>query len=206
MAAITFFSDENGVQNLNGSGLGFYGSAFGTSVSVGSYNDSTFITNSAGTTQGAQVENNKWTATNSGSINGLTMVNLLRIPNSLATLNVRFTHGSSVQTQNAKLRIYDRSSINNPASGVTTKVAEIINTDNTQTTNGSGDTAWLTPAGSAIIVDLAPSPGMSGFYAGNGSNSTRSDTRHDWFTAISASPDSIGSKTLYGLYISLEYL
>lgn len=206
MATITFFADDNGIQNLNSSGLGFYNTAFGTSVSVGSYQDSTFITNSAGTTQGPQVTNNKWTATNSGSIDGLTMVNLLRIPNSLATLNIRFTHASSVQTQNVKLRIYDRSSINNAASGVTTKVAEIINTDNTQTTNGSGDSSWLTPAGSAVIVDLAPSPGMSGFWAGNGANSTRADSRHDWFASISASPDSIGSKTLYGLYISLEYL
>ena len=33
-----------------------------------------------------------------------------------------------------------------------------------------------------------------------------SDTVHDWFAVISASPDSIGAKTLYGLYVELEYL
>jgi hypothetical protein len=31
-------------------------------------------------------------------------------------------------------------------------------------------------------------------------------TRHDWFIAMSASPDSIGSKTDFGLYFTLEYL
>ena len=30
--------------------------------------------------------------------------------------------------------------------------------------------------------------------------------RHTWYAAISASPLSIGSKTSYGLYVSLEYL
>jgi hypothetical protein len=31
-------------------------------------------------------------------------------------------------------------------------------------------------------------------------------TRHDWYLALSASPDTIGSKTNYGLYFTLEYI
>jgi len=31
-------------------------------------------------------------------------------------------------------------------------------------------------------------------------------TRHDWYVGLSASPDSIGSKTDFGLYFTLEYL
>ena len=31
-------------------------------------------------------------------------------------------------------------------------------------------------------------------------------TRHDWYLALSASPQSIGSKTDYGLNFTLEYL
>lgn len=31
-------------------------------------------------------------------------------------------------------------------------------------------------------------------------------TRHDWYVALSASPDSIGSKTDFGMYFTLEYL
>jgi len=32
------------------------------------------------------------------------------------------------------------------------------------------------------------------------------DIRHDWYVALSATPESIGSKTEYGLYFTLEYL
>ena len=38
------------------------------------------------------------------------------------------------------------------------------------------------------------------------SGAALSDYRHDWYVALSASPDSIGSKTNYGLYFTLEYL
>jgi hypothetical protein len=30
--------------------------------------------------------------------------------------------------------------------------------------------------------------------------------RHDWYVALSAEPNTIGSKTQYGLYFTLEYL
>lgn len=204
MAAINFFANT---YNLNGSGLGFYGTGFGQSVDVGTWQLTTFITNANGTAQGQQVNNVQYANTASGVINSATSgVWLTQIPNAYATLQVEFTNASAVKAQNVKCYIYDRSNINNPASGVTTKVAELIHPDTIQNNNGSGDTTWLTPAGSAVIVFLCPSPGISGMYAGNGSNSTRSDTIHDWYLAISASPDSIGSKTLYGLYVSLEYL
>lgn len=207
MAAISFFADSFGVQNLGGSGLGFYGAGFGSSVEVGEYQDSTFITNGAGTAQGPQVNNITWTHPSSGEINGAgASVVLTAIPNYLATLNVRFTHGSVVKTQNAKLRIYDRSNINNNPSGVTCKVAELIHPYTVQTNAGSGDTSWNTPVGSSIIMDMAASPGESGTHAGNGSNSVWTDTRHDWYAAITASPDSIGSKTLFALYFETEYL
>ncbi len=210
MAAINFFADDFGIQNLNGSGLGFYGPSFGSSVQVGAYQQTTFITDGNGTSEGPQVDNIQWKHPDSGAINGAEEKILTAIPNYLATLNPRFTHGSAVQVQNVKARIYDRVDIDNPASGVTTEVAELIHVDIVQNDNGSGDGTWieLTPitGGSGIIVDLADSPGLSGLFAGNGSQSTRADTSHDWYVALSASPDSIGSKTLYGFYIELEFL
>ncbi len=111
-----------------------------------------------------------------------------------------------MHTQNCVVQIYDRFDPNNPASGVTTKVAQIIHPTITQTNNGSGDTTWRTPAGSGVTVPLAPSPGVSGLYAGNGNNGSWTDTQHDWYLTISASPDTIGSKTNYGLYAYVEYL
>lgn len=210
MAAIDFFADALAVENLSGSGLGFYGASFGSSVQVGAYQNSTFITDGNGTSEGPQVNNLEWVHPDSGSIDGLAEVTMTSIPNFLATLNPRFTHGSAVQVQNVKARIYDRTNIDNPASGVTTQVAELLHVDIVQNDNGSGDSSWIeiTPVtgGSGTIVDLADSPGANGLFAGNGSQSTRADTQHDWYLALSASPDSIGSKTLYGFYIELEFL
>lgn len=208
-AAISFLAGQGfTIQDLAGSGLGFFGDAgFGASVQVGSYQGHTYITNGAGTTQGPEVDNVKYLNAGSGILGQAgSGIALTAIPNYQATLNVRFTYDTAVKVQNAVARIYDRSNIDNPASGVTTKVAEIIHPDTTQSNNGSGDTTWLTPGGSGVTVSLAPSPGVSGLYAGNGSNSLWTDAQHDWYLALSGSPDSIGSKTQYGLYVSLEYL
>lgn len=101
------------------------------------------------------------------------------------------------------MRIYDRSNINNDPSGVTCRCAEIIHPDTTQTANGSGDTSWINVHGSGVTLSLVSSPGQSG-YSPNGSNTN--DMTHDWYVAISPSPDSVGSKTQFGLYVSLEYL
>lgn len=208
-AAITFLAGENfAIQSLSGSGLGFYGDAgFGASVRVGEWQGRTFITNGAGTSQGPEVDNVKFLNAGSGIIGQAgSGISLTCIPNYQATLNIRFTYDSAVRLQNSEARIYDRSNINNAASGVTTKVAELIHPDTTQTNTGSGDTTWLTPGGSGVTVSLAPSPGCSGLYAGNGSNGSWPDIQHDYYLAISCSPDSIGAKAQYGLYFSTEYL
>ena len=205
MAQIDFYAGENfGIDNLSGSGLGFFGGAFAYSVAVGEWQESTFITDGNGTSQGPQVDNIQYLNAMSGVVNGASSgIALTAIPNYLATLNPRFTHSSAVKTQNAKAYIYDRTSINNPASGVTTKLAELIHPNTTQTNDGSGDATWNTPTGSSVVVNLTPSPGISGV-SPNGPSTTATD--HDWYLALSASPDSIGSKTQYGLFISLEYL
>lgn len=191
-----------------GSGLGFYGDAgFAASISTGSWNGRTFITNGAGTSQGPEANNIKFLNIGSGIIGQTgSGVALDHIPNYLATLNIRLNTDTAVQAQNAKVYLYDRVSINNPPSGVTVKFAEVIHPSVSQLVTGSGDTTWLTPAGTGSIVSMAPSPGVSGMFAGNGSNSTWTDKQHDWFGAISASPDTIGSKAQFGLFFSVEYL
>jgi len=209
MAALDFYIKTAGDWNidLNGSGLGFFGATgFGASVPVGQWQGTTYVTDGNGVTQGPQADNVKWIHANSGEITGSVDLPLTWIPNYQSSLNIRFTHASPVQTQNVILRIYDRNNINVGASGVTTKVAELIHPNVSQVAGGSGDSSWHTPAGSGVTVPLAQSPGMSGEYAGNGSTSVYTDTRHDFYVAISASPNSIGSKTSYGLFCSLEYL
>ena len=213
MAAIDFYVNTVGFNydiDVSGSGLGFFGSlGYGQSVQVGKYQGTTFVTNGAGTTQGPQAGNIKYLNPGSGVIGTASSgVGLQAIPNHQSTINLRFTHSTPVKVQNCELRIFDRINIHSGASGVTTKVAEIIHPSVVQTATGSGDDTWITPAGSGVVVNLASSPGSSGLFAGDGTSviSTRTDTRHDWYAALSASPDSIGDKTLFGMHFALEYL
>lgn len=204
MAEIKFYADNFGITNLNGSGLGFYGASFGASVNVGEYQTTTYITNSAGTAQGPQVNNIKYVNSMSGIVGSSSSGILIRaIPNYLASLTIKFTHSTAVQVQNAKFRIYDRSNIDNGASGVTTRVCELRHPDIIQNNNGSGSIFWESLAGSSTIMSLCQSPGLSGVHATG--TSTVSSSEHQWSLGISSSPDSIGSK-LYAGYVSLEYL
>lgn len=204
MASVSFHAAEWGTINLAGSGLGFFGDGgFGNSVAVDSWQDATYITNGAGTEEGSIVNNIKWVHAESGQYSTANY-NLDDIPNRLATLNIRFTHSSAVKCQNPKLRIYDRSNIANPPEGVTCKVAELVHPDGTQGAGGSGDTSWNEPSGTNEMSLTFQSPGISG-EAPNGETET-SDVRHDYYVAISASPDSVGSKTNFGLYFEVEYL
>lgn len=210
MASFQFFAgDNNNINNLGGSGLGFYGPAgFGASVAVGNFNSNTYITNSAGTAQGPLCDNIKYANTGSGFLNtGTSGIPLRAMPNQNATLNIRFVHDSAVNVQNASILIYDRTNTASGAVGVTTYTANIQHPDPVATNNGSGSTAWThhpaQPSG-AVSLSLPSNPGSGGLWANN--SSTRQDTIHDWYLAISASPDSIGSKTQYGLYCACEYL
>jgi hypothetical protein len=211
MAAITFYVDDDlsGIFDIAtaGSGLGFFGAGgFGNSVAVGAYQDNTYVTDGNGSVEGPQANNVKWTASNSGEIAGSVQLNVQYIPNAKATMNVRFTNDTAVQVQNAELRIYDRSDITAGASGVTTYGYECIHVSSSTVVAGSGLTTWTNLVGDDTPLSLAQSPGISGLYAGNGSTSTRDDTRHDWYVCLSAHPDSIGSKTSYGMVCLLEYL
>lgn len=204
-ALISFYAGEgNSIANLSSSGIGFYGDGgFGYSIPIGSYNGRSFITDSTGTSQGAEIDNCKYQST-SGVIVGQTGsgITLLSLPNYLATLNVRFTNSSAVKVQNAKAYGYDRYSKNNNPSGVTLYAAQIIHPSIVQTATGSGDSLWVNIKGSGTTLGLAASPGTSGL-SPNGPNT--SDTQHDWYLALTASPTSVGAKE-FGLYVELEYL
>lgn len=204
-ATISFYAGDGALVNLQGSGIGFFGpNGFGSSVAVNSFQDDTYITDADGVYEGPKANNIKYANASSGIVN--TTVNarhLQTIYNGLATLNVRFENDTPVKTQNAKVRIYDRTSIANPASGVITKVAEIIKTTNDQVKDGTGSSTWATFPNATGYLALAASPGSGGF---SPSGSGTVEARHDWYLALSASPDSIGSKKQYALWVELEYL
>ncbi len=213
-AAIDFFvglgGEASGV-DITGSGIGFYGASFGSSVQVGQYQDTSFTTNSTGSVNGGQVDNNKYQGDVSGvSNNGGSVIHISGLPLESGTVNVRFTNGTAVKTQNGEARIFDRTLIDSGASGVTTQVAQLVNggsgvepTTGTAQTWDSGEDGWQQLAGSGTTMTLLNSPGSGGASV---SGDDTQDTRHDWYLALSGSPDSTGSKTLYGLYIALEFL
>ncbi len=195
------------INDLAGSGLGFYGlAAFGASVSVGAYQQRTFITDANGVVQGPEVNNVMFLNAASGVLgNAGSGIALTAIPSWQATLNIRFTNDTAVKTQSAQLMIFDRVNVAHAATGVTTKVAEIIHPYPTQGPGGSGGSTWTTfdSTTTGLVLSLVSSPGMSGLRP-SGIDTT--DIQHDWYVALSASPDSIGSKNQYGLFCSLQYL
>lgn len=201
MAAFSFVAQGPGttINNLAGSGLAFTGSAgFSSSVQVGQFQGRTFITDSAGSIQGAEVNNTQYLNSQSGILGQTgSGINVLNIPNYQAPLNLRFTNNTAVQVQNAQIWAYDRANINNPPSGVTLAVSEVRHQSQLQTTTGSGNNTWTFPAGSAVILNLTNSPGTSGLSGG-------SDTEHDWYLCLSASPNSVGGKP-FALYAYGEY-
>ncbi len=95
---------------------------------------------------------------------------------------------------------------------MSTAVYEVVHPDTVQNANGSGGPGLTTISGAhawnlfttgTSSINLTNSPGISGLRP---SGSSTTDVRHDLYLAISASPDSAGSKSVYGLYISLEWL
>lgn len=212
------------IAHNNGSGIGFYGSNFGISVPVNSQQTTTFTTNADGTNEGLQLHNTARVSSETVAIDSASSINLDSLPNYLCPLNVRFTNDDPVKVQNCKLRIFDRNNIQNQASGVTTYVYEARHPIGERVPSGLAfkgrpENTWyeFDPVDAMSDMIFTSSPGVSGL------NTDSSDTnpekgytstsgvslpsmRHDWFVALSSEPQSIGSKTNYGLYFSVEYL
>lgn len=225
--------DENLIRHDLGSGIGFYGLDFGISVPIGSQQTSTWITNSDGTVAGPRLNNTARVASGIGSskgtvsVNGTNAINLDLLPNYLCPLNIRFTHSTPVKVQNGKLRIFARDhGISKPASGVTTWVYEARRPTSSPNEalgslnlRGVSDFVWteFDPSLAQTDLPLTPSPGMSGLNTSNVDTNaslgytsqngiSHSSSRHDWYIALSSEPESIGSKTNYALYYTVEYL
>lgn len=218
------------INHAAGSGVGFYGNGFGVSVPVGSQQSTTFVTNSTGTLEGPQLNNTSLIASGTQneqgtvSVNSASAINLDRLPNYLCPLNIRFTHTEPVQVQNCKLRIFDRNNVNNHASGVVTYVYEARHPSTLQTVSNLSHrsrvaNSWyeFDSVNAMTDMEFTSSPGASGTNTNSQDTSTalghksnegvlHKSARHDWFVALSSEPVTIGSKTQYGLYFTVEYL
>jgi len=210
--SILFMSEDANqvINNLGGSGLGFYGPGnYGASVVVGEYQSNTYITDATGTALGAiKVNNIQYISSASGQVPTNDTRALTAIPNYLATLQTRLQSDTPVRCQNPRLIIYDRNDITQNPSGVLAQVALLVHPGLNASPPGSGSTTWQQVGGSGSIFDVndfpaAISPGSGGL---SPSGTDTVDTIHDWFWALSVTPTSIGSKTNFGLYFSTEFL
>lgn len=151
------------VDTLSGSGMAFFGSTAGSSVQIGAYQDTSYVSNGNGTVYTDASSNVKF-QTQPTYPSGAAVVDAVAgtplnmgvtgIRSMYGTLGIEFGNSSAVTVQNVQLRVYDRGNVNYPASGVNTKVAEIVNhngaTFNSQGSDnglcsaaqGSGDLWW----------------------------------------------------------------
>jgi hypothetical protein len=194
----------------NGSGIGFYGDdGFGDPIPIGDFNGRTFVTDASGTIHGFEANNNK-RLSSTGVIHGQTGSGILltQLPNTLASLNIRFSHSAQVNVQNALFYVYDGTSTNgvpnknNDPSGLTAWCAEIRkNSERQDVSNGLGDSSWIDTHGSTT-VSLVDSPGTSGLRP---LGDFTVDTRHDWYISMSVTPNQFGDK-FFGILVETEFL
>lgn len=211
MATLSLFTGEDQLLVLP-SGIGFYGpGGFNGPITIGTFNDRTFVTNASGDIQGFEANNNKYfdatgwgtpPAAVSGVIHGQTGsgIALISLPDRLATINARFEHNSAIQVQNPKFIVFDGANIANDPSGITVFTAEIRHNSDVQDPIGLGDTVWQDTKG-ATVLDLISSPGTLGKRP---SGPLTSDVRHDWYISISVQPATPNDKQ-FGIAITLEF-
>ena len=206
--------------NTSSSGLAFFSAAgFGSPISIGAYNERTFISDSSGITVGAECDNIKFN-TITGCMIGQSGsgLSLSSIPNYQATLNIKANFDTPVRTLNWRVAAYDGVAplAPNPApgaTGVTTYLYECSHLSTVQSAIGSGGPgtpvvsgaqAWYVfPAGVTTSgMPLTASPGLSGMRP---SGSSTVSNQHDVYLAISLTPTAVGSKS-WALSTNLDYL
>ena len=218
MAEIKFqlLKNANGtaaLDTLSGSGLAFYGATGGSSVQIGAYQSTTYVANADGSDYDDETNNIKYRSEVfpsgqceiAGSYGTAQNIGLSGVKSMHGTLGIEFGHTAAVKVQNCQLRIYDRSNVNNPASGVNTKVAELVNwngsTYNSQGADGassdavgSGDCLWWGEPWPAELISKNYYTNSTGvvFYNGlDSATNTNGDIRLST-AAVAGSYDTVG--------------
>lgn len=167
--------------------LQFAGSGgFDTNVTVGEYNDTTHVKSSVGADDSSgNTPNNVKFISQSGGTGGDSQADwgggtedIDAILDSECTLKINFSDAASVATSGASFYAYDGTTTTNAPTGVTFVAFE------------SGDTNWTAAEGSGSALSLTDQA---------------ASTSHDFYIAVSASPDSVGLKDSFALRIELTY-
>lgn len=164
----------------------FAAGTFGSAITVGQYNSSTHVESSVGAddSSGNSPKNSKFISQSGGTggdsqvdVGGGT-VDLDSVSTANCPLKINFSHGSAVAVSGHKFYAYDGTTPTAVPTGVTFYAAE------------QGDANWVNAEGSAAALTLGDSA---------------SNTSHDFFLLISASPESVGVKTAFKLRDELTY-
>lgn len=169
----------------------FGGSSFGANITVGAYQDSTNAGNGdPGTDQGA-MNNVKYLTSSTMSLNGAGSANITdaNLAANDCTLKVNFSHTSAVATTGARLYSYDGTTTTTEAVGVAAYAFErgVSATAWTQINSDSGNIGGDNSGERLALADQS------------------SGTSHDYYVAVSASPESVGAKTSFDLGVALTY-
>ncbi len=168
--------------------IGFYGPGFGLSVRVGDFNETTYRTTEDGQTNGSALPNTRWASDTGVFIGASILPALLQSTlTSEATLRIELMTDAAVSTQNAIFRTFDKISIDNAPSGVDVFSAEII------AGAASGDFNWGPAIQGSGVVQLIADHAVPA-------------TTHNFWVALSSSPNSVGEKTNFAFYFETEFL
>lgn len=149
--------------------LQFANGTFDGKITVDEYNDSTHVKDDTDSDKSdGNTPNNVKYISNSEADWGDGTENLDQITDAECTLKINFSHDSSVATEDAVFYAYDGLDTANAPDGMTFYAAE------------SGDASWTNAEGSGSALEL---------------DDQSSDTSHDFYIAVSAKPDSVGSKS-----------
>ena len=165
----------------------FAGAAgFNAKVAVGAYQGSTHVATSAGADKstGNAPKNSKFISQSGGGGGdsqvdiGAGTVDLDTVTTGNCPIKINFSHTSSVEITDAIFYAYDGTTTTNAPTGVTFQAAE------------QGDANWTNAEGSASAVTLTDKS---------------TDTSHDYFLLVSASPESVGLKEAFAMRLELTY-
>lgn len=183
MATFTWYmQDTNSTTTTIGATdiLGLYGSSFDTAIEVGSYQDSTHVENDSNVEQCTSYHghNTKYAGAALVSIDGAANEDVANILTSECALKINFSDASSVTTTSNTFWAYDGGTESNGPTNITFYALE------------QGDAAWTNAEGSGSALTI---------------NDDTAATSHDYYIAVSASPDAVGDLEAFTLKIQLTY-
>lgn len=202
MAVTISWTGGPGTDTIDPSGandtIKFARSSFSSSVRVGQYQDTSWVSDDSGSTNYNQLTNTKYVDASGVSLDGASRADLTAIPVSGVTVRIHFNESADpVQLQNSEFIVYDGVDVDNDPTGVTVQVFEAsitpsgtLSTASASGLNANGNSVWTSVHGSTTLPLIT----QSGL-----------DTDHYVYLGISVTPSSVGAKT-WSMQYSTEYL